>query len=259
MDSGYLEKFIAYRVKMRQRPAMRKIRKLFALLLRRDYRRALRLGSAAAIEHNSFLRNASFNTVLDAGANKGQFALVVRAHHGAATIISFEPLAGPADIWRRIFSGDSKARVFQVALGNQAGEKTIHISRREDSSSLLPIGKLQSDIFPGTEEICTEAILVERLDVSLQGENLARPVLLKIDVQGFEMELLKGAQATLAQVDSIYAELSFVALYEGQALANEVIHWLSNNGFGLSGVYNMAYDRRGLAVQADFHFRRSLP
>lgn len=238
---------------------IRKFSKLFSLSRTALYRRGLKVGVGAAIEHSPFLRNQAFGTVLDAGANKGQFALVARYYNPQARILSFEPLATPAAIWRKVFAGDARARLLPIALGAQSSEQTIHISRRMDSSSLLPIGALQTKIFPGTEEVGTEVICVETLDSALDPADLVAPVLLKIDVQGFEMPLLEGARATLKIVDTIYAELSFVPLYEGQVLAGQVIEWLAGFGFQLAGVYNMTYSDSGAAVQADFQFRKLNP
>ena len=78
----------------------------------------------------------------------------------------------------------------------------------------------------------------------------------KLDVQGFELEALRGCESLLGRFEHVYCECSFVPLYEGQALADEVIAWLRERGLRLVGVYNLACDREGQAVQADFLFER---
>ena len=76
-------------------------------------------------------------------------------------------------------------------------------------------------------------------------------------MQGYELEALRGCGSLLAHFTWVYCECSFLPLYEGQALADEVIAWLRERGLRLVGVYNLAYDRGGQAVQADFLFQRA--
>ena len=100
-------------------------------------------------------------------------------------------------------------------MGERAGTAPIHVSARDDSSSLL-----------------------------------------KLDVQGYELHALRGCVTLLDAFAWVYCECSFVELYAGQALADEVIAWLRAHGFALIGAYNMAFDHDGRAVQADFLFAR---
>lgn len=132
----------------------------------------------------------------------------------------------------------------------------MHISHRDDSSSLLSISSVQTAMFPGTEEIATTEVRVAPLDEFVTADDLMAPAMLKLDVQGFEYEALIGCESLLPRFDWVYCECSFVELYSGQKLAWEIIDWLSTRGFGLAGVFNPAYDRRGQTVQADFLFRR---
>jgi len=87
-------------------------------------------------------------------------------------------------------------------------------------------------------------------------EDIQPPAFLKLDVQGFELEALRGCEDLLDRFACVYAECSFVEMYAGQALADEVIAWLRDRGFRLRGVHNMVYDRGGRAIQADFLFTR---
>ena len=173
-----------------------------------------------------------------------------------ARIVSFEPLAGPAALYRAVFAGDDRARLVEAAIGPAPGEATIHVSARDDSSSLLPITARQNALFPGTAETGTAIIQVTRLSDALPAGEIAAPTLLKLDVQGFELPALAGCEDVLERFDWVYVECSFMELYAGQAFADAVIAWLRERGLRLAGVYNMAYDDRGRAVQADFLFGR---
>ena len=234
---------------------MPRFKKAVAALRSPLWLHSLRRGVGAGIEHEQVLRNHDCLTVVDVGANRGQFALVARYCFPDAVILSFEPLHGPADIFRKVFQGDASVELQQVAIGPEAGTTTIHISGRDDSSSLLPITTLQNQIFPGTQESGTETIKVGRLEDFVSAERIQPPALLKLDVQGYELSALKGCETLLQRFEYVYAECSFMELYQGQALADEVIAWLREHGFALSGVYNLAYDKTGRAVQADFLFK----
>ncbi len=235
-----------------------KARKLAGILTVPAWREVLRRHRVAAgVEHARVLRNLGpLRTVVDIGANRGQFALAARHVFPQARIVSFEPLAGPAALWRKVFAGDARATLIEAAVGPDPGEAQIHLSARDDSSSLLPITARQNALFPGTAEAGTETIRVVRLADALPAADIEAPALLKLDVQGFELQALAGCEAVLDRFDWVYVECSFVELYAGQAFADEVIAWLRERGFVLRGVYNVTDDRHGLAVQADFLFGR---
>jgi len=236
----------------------RKLRKLLGVLAQRDYRAALmRGGVAAAIEHGPLLRSLQFNTVVDIGANRGQFSLVARHCFPDAQIHAFEPLAAPADRFRTVHGHDAAVSLHRVAIGPVASTAAMHVTAEDDSSSLLPVTDLQQSLSAGSKEIGAEQIQIEPLSARLKPEEIVAPALLKIDVQGYELQALEGCQLLLDRFSHLYIECSFVELYEGQALAADVIQFLCRESFQLSGVYNMQYDSRGKAVQADMLFTRA--
>lgn len=214
-------------------------------------------GVAAGVEHKQVLRRlANIQMIADIGANRGQFALVARHCFPDAVIYSFEPLPDPAKLFRQVFCFDSNVYLYESAVGKENVETTIHISARDDSSSLLPITDIQNQLFPGTAEQSTRTIRVCRLEELLKQDQVISPALLKLDVQGYELEALCGCGNLLSRFYWIYVECSFVELYDGQALAGEVIAWLRERKFELTGCYNMAYDLEGRAIQADLMFER---
>ena len=239
---------------------MRRATKLMAILRATSYRSALlRHGVAAGVEHQRVLGQLPVRTVVDVGANRGQFTLLARHCFPEARIIAVEPLAAPAARFRRVFGREPQVTLHQTALGPASGEATMHVSGRDDSSSLLVISSKQGDLFPGTAETGRETVRVGRLSELIDRGGLERPALLKLDVQGFELEALKGSEDLLEQFDWIYAECSFIELYEGQALADEVICWLRDRGYRIFSVDHLSRDREGRAVQADILFGRRAP
>ena len=213
---------------------------------------------AAGTEHQSVLTR-DLTTVIDIGANRGQFALAVRTWAPGARIISFEPLPGPSSVFRKIFANDDHVLLYQTAIGPQLGPRKIHISRRDDSSSLLPISSVQKAAFPGTAEVATINVPVGPLSEFVRVDEIKQHAMLKLDVQGFEYEALLGCQSLLSRFQWVYCECSFIELYSGQKLAADVISLLGNQGFSLDDILNPVYSKAGRCIQADLLFTRSLP
>lgn len=230
--------------------------KLLKLLRRAEWRRALRFGVGAAVEHEPVMAGLSPATVVDVGAHVGQFSLLISALHPGARIVAFEPMPEAAATWRRLFDGNGHAVLHTVAIGARTGSATLHVSARTDSSSLLPIGDGQRSAFPGTGEAGTMQVEVTPLGAFLSAGDIVRPALLKIDVQGYELEVLRGAESLLDRFDHVYVEASFVPLYDGQPLFDEIEAFLAARGFREQGRYNLSLDGDGRPVQADFLFAR---
>jgi len=236
---------------------LRKLVKLLRLLPNRVYRRGLRFGVGAAIEHSAIVGSLPLATVVDVGANVGQFSLLVRALHADAMSVAFEPLPDAAARYRQVFADDKRVVLHEAAVSPERGTATMHISASADSSSLLPISDRQSELFPGTEEVGTADVEVGPLDAFVAGELVTAPAMLKIDVQGFELEVLRGSVSLLAAFDYVYVEASFEALYEDQALFDDVAAFLKEQGFVEEGRYNVAHTAEGTPIQADFLFHRN--
>jgi FkbM family methyltransferase len=233
-----------------------RLRKLAVILPDARLRAALAAGAAVAAEHLSLLSDLRPASVVDVGANVGQFTLAVRHILPQIPVIAFEPLARPAGIFAKLFGKDPQIRLERIALGAETRRASMVVTAADDSSSLLPVGAEQLRIFPGTQAVGTAAVEVDRLDRRVTAAELRAPALLKIDVQGYELEVLRGAEGVLGAFEHVYVEASFRQLYVGQALAEAVIDHLTARDFALERVCNPTTDRDGSMVQADLLFSR---
>lgn len=230
-----------------------KLWKLSKLARRSNYLSAMiKHRVAAAIEHVDAVKFIAPATLLDIGANKGQFSTVVRTCSPGAIIHAFEPLPAGADRFEALFAGDHLTTLHRVALGEDSRTAVFHVTDREDSSSLLKPGKGQEDAF-GVSRTRTIDVQVRPLESVVNLEWFPHPILAKIDVQGAELEVLLGIRQ-LKQIDAIYVELSFVELYEGQPLFEDVQKYLDECGFELRGVFNQAFTENFGPTQADCLF-----
>ena len=221
----------------------------------REGRRALRHGVVPALEHQALLRALRPALVIDVGANRGQFSLDVRRAVPDARVVAFEPLSPEADRYRAIFGAMSSFELHEVALGVESGAFEFHVSSARDSSSLLPIGARQVEYFPGTGEVGIEQVAVRTLDSHFENVELSVPALLKLDVQGGELGVLQGGARTLGSFRWVFLEMSFVELYVGQPLADELVEALAGQGFRLVGVGRPSI-RGGMPIQVDALFER---
>jgi len=216
---------------------------------------ALFLGVAPAIEHRPVLARLDCDLILDVGANRGQFSLISRMVKPTIPIVAFEPIQTEAEVFRKALFGKN-VQLHCVALGEHAGEAEIHLSRKADSSSLLPIGEAQSKLFTATDEIGTLKVPVKRLDdFKSEWQEYSR-ILLKIDVQGFELSVLKGSSETLKNCVYVFVECSEIELYVGQALYRDVADFLNQQGFRLHSRFTEKVVH-GKLIEADYLFVRS--
>jgi len=217
--------------------------------------RGLRIGVAPTVEHLPVLRSLKVDGIIDVGANRGQFTLACRLAKPGVAVVAFEPIPDEASTFRRVHSQASGVTLIESALGESTGTATLHLSKSADSSSLLPIGQRQTECFRDTAEVGTIQVTVNRLDDLANHWHGRSSQLLKLDVQGYELNVLRGAVQTLGACKFVYAECSEVELYEGQALKHEVSDFLKSKGFVEKGMFNPEYQQSKL-IQADYLFER---
>jgi FkbM family methyltransferase len=205
------------------------------------------------------MRHAEVDLVIDAGANTGQYSSSLREAGYSGRILSFEPGAEAFAALQRTAGADGQWIAIRAALGSEQSETRIHISRNSKSSSLLPMLDRHLRNAPESAYISEEVVPQLRLD-GLAEDLLGgcRRIILKIDTQGFEEQVLRGAVGLLDRVVLIECELSLTPLYEGQALFLDVVQLLHSYGFRPVD-FNRGFTERtsGCCLQVDGIFARA--
>lgn len=189
------------------------------------------------VRHPSFtdlIAHHGITTVLDVGANDGLFGTELREGGYRGRIISFEPIGSIFAALQKRAAADRHWDVVNLALGEIAGPQTISISKSDVFSSFKAPSDYAAKLWTGIHEARAETVQVARLDAVLdEHPDYARDAYLKIDTQGFEMEVLRGTGSRLRDFKLVHAELALTQLYEGQHGWTEVIGWMAERGFGV--------------------------
>lgn len=173
--------------------------------------------------------------VVDIGANQGQFAKGLRKAGYLGKIISFEPLMDAHKVLLEESRRDNNWHIHErIAIGEFNGTAEINVSKNSVSSSLLSINDLHVEAAPNSDYCRTESVSVSKLDDVLhQYQVVAQNYFIKIDVQGYEKNVLAGAINSVAHASGIHCELSLVELYEGEELWQEMLNKFSDLGYEL--------------------------
>ncbi len=235
-------------------------RTLSALAFRPDVVRLAAFGVpprlALALDQ-PWLRALDVRTVLDVGANTGQFALAAQMVFPNAKVHSFEPLPGCFRVLQQRAARFPAVRVLNLALGEGAGNVAFNENDYSPSSSVLPLDQWHRSAFPEARAVRTVDVKMERLDTVAESLGIADPLLLKIDVQGYEDRVLRGGEGTARRASVILVETSFVPLYVGQPSHQTVCEILQSWGFSYVGALDQLCDpHTGRVLSADSIFVR---
>jgi FkbM family methyltransferase len=198
-------------------------------------------------------------TVLDVGANVGQFASALREAGYTGRIVSFEPLADAHALLEKASLDDARWQIApRAAIGADDGEVEINVSANSFSSSILDLLPAHLDAAPGSVYVSSEVVPMVRLDtVTADLLDAAERPFIKIDTQGYEANVLDGAAALLERAAGLHFELSLVPLYAGQPLYDEMMQRLKAAGFSIWGIWSGIHDpRTGRMLQIDATFFR---
>jgi FkbM family methyltransferase len=201
------------------------------------------------------------DTVIDVGANVGDFTECALAYQPWLVIHAFEPIPEAFETLARRFGRYPGFRANQVALGTCLGQRRFHVSRYAEASSFFPLGQELLEGVYGLDYATEKSIdvTVEKLETYCDAQRIREIRLLKLDVQGAEVEVLEGAGAALGRTDYVYTEAQFRELYRGAPLFDETFRFLHRHGFELLCMASFRVDDAGELMECDMIFRRRTP
>lgn len=199
----------------------------------------------------------STHTVLDIGAHHGWFFHCWQDWHPAAHIHAFEPFPESFEAMVRNYGEDPRVRFNQLALGDTEGSLPLNIltESKVSNSFLDPRAETWRRVGYATGAIDRLSVPVTTVDAYVRAQQIERIYLVKIDVQGYELHVLRGAEQSLQKIDHIFVEAGIQRLYEGAPSFADVFEFLSERGFHLMTM--RAWHRGNHAlVETDMLFRR---
>lgn len=171
-------------------------------------------------------------TVIDVGADRGEFIAAAKYAYPQATVLAFEVRGAARLELQRRFALVPSVKIFPYGLAEVPGRRQVHVSGAGELSSLLPPTVALGDYFgtPGSE-FTQDTAEVTRFDEVVDLAEYPQPILLKLDVQGAELDVLRGFGAQLAAVQAIRVEVTFAPFYQGQTPPFQLVSFLRASGF----------------------------
>ena len=202
-----------------------------------------------------WIRQMGIRSVLDVGANVGQFAAIIHHVLPEAEIHSFEPLPDCFDALCERMGAVQGFRAYNLALGDCDSEVAFQRNSFTQSSSVLPNTRLQTEAFSWTAKTSTINVRMATLDSVMRDVELPQNLLIKVDVEGYEDRVLLGGEQTLRRATAAILETSFEPLHEGQALFEDIYKQMLAYGFRYAGnLDQLESPADGRVLQADALF-----
>jgi FkbM family methyltransferase len=204
------------------------------------------------------------NCLFDVGAHEGEYYRFVRELGYQGKIVSFEPVKSTFRTMVNGVHGDHDWQALNIALGRTEVAQTIHLYQGTVFNSFLLSNQYANERFGEmTHEVGSETVSVRRLDAifpdCVRGVEQPR-VFLKMDTQGWDLEVLEGATGCLDQIVAIQTELAVKPTYQGMPTLPEALVRLNGLGFELTGMFPVARDLDNLrVVEFDCVLRRIAP
>ena len=215
----------------------------------------LDLAYTSSLELIKIVKLDSPKIIYDIGAHIGTWSLLAKAFIPDSIIHAFEPIESHITEFQNRISDIKDINLHQVALGNQTGNISINITNRSDASSLLEAAELVDEQY-GVKKDREQMIKIFTLDDYIITQKIPLPDFIKLDVQGYELEVLKGAQQCINHAKWILCEVSFYPYYQNQPLFYDIFEHLKNYSYNIYA-FGSETPTGSILTQIDVLFKRN--
>ncbi len=238
------------------------IKRIFVIAKSKWILQALRgnLFSLASFEVVSNLKEMvpELDYIIDVGANSGQFSKVVGYFYPQATIDAFEPLPNLYSKIEKTFENKKNIRTYNVALGNENGTIMFNKNNYGHISSILEISNTNKHYPKQKNDLNQIVVEIKTLDsLNLIKNKTKGTALLKLDVQGYELEVLKGATETINNIDYIVIEANLEELYSNQPSFTKMNSYLNESEFELMGMLDFNLGDKNKYIEVDLLYKKT--
>ncbi len=198
--------------------------------------------------------NKKIDCVIDVGANGGQYGEFLREIGYKGYIVSFEPVRSVFNVLEEKCEHDNKWHCYNLALGDKKEEKAINVYQSTVFSSFLEANAYSKNIWQSLENVTSEIVNVVKLDdvyAELVGSTGCANCLLKMDTQGYDINVFEGSLGSLEHISALQSELSLIPVYDGMIPVYDVLKRFHNNNFYISGMYPINRDESLAVIEYD--------
>lgn len=218
----------------------------------------LPVGADLFVDINHKIKYPSLNILFDVGANAGQTRNWFRYHLPKATIYSFEPVQSTFEQLKTNAKGDANCVLVNEALGDEVGTKTIRLFEGD----MTVLNSLRDDVMNNSAGAREESISINTLDAYCKANHISKIDLLKIDTEGFEINVLKGAAEMLQNgaISFVYCETGFQNTNKRNTYLAELTEHLATKDYYFFGLYQVDYHdwKRGNGLGNALYIHKSV-
>ena len=191
--------------------------------------------------------------VIDVGANQGQFGSLLRQIGYQGEILSYEPSKKSFEILSKVSSEDERWKIYPLGLGDKKTSEKINIFESSDFNSLLQPSDMGKTTFKNKlKKLNTESINIETLNRILAPHALkGRRIFLKMDTQGYDLNVFKGASKYYSHIACLLTEISLQQIYQKMPDYHENLAFYEKKGFAVSGLYPVSRQKDSSVIEMD--------